>query len=402
MLSDKERGALGKDVVQMTTHASTRPARNATCVAVLLLALAASLAAPQAQAHRLRPVLATLSVGAGTSYTFELELNAEALLAGIGAQHEDTDLAPQAERYRELRALDPTALASRLRNAGSGLLGATAVRFDASQSRPVLKQVSVPGDVDPAQQRLTTLTLRAAVPPGASSVRVRLDERFGAYALRVLPASGPAPPTQYLKAGEESLTVALGPDAPAPARWQVAWQYLQLGFLHIVPAGPDHVLFVLGIFLLSVRLRPLVWQVTAFTVAHSVTLALAMYGVVSLPSAVVEPLIAASIVYVAVENLLTSNLSRWRIYVVFAFGLLHGLGFAGVLAELGVPPGEQPTALVAFNVGVELGQLAVIAAAFLAVGIWFRHRRWYRAAVVVPGSAAIALVGAWWTVARVI
>ena len=104
---------------------------------------------------------------------------------------------------------------------------------------------------------------------------------------------------------------------------------------------------------------------TAFTVAHSITLGLSIYGVVALPPRVVEPLIALSIAYVAIENLITRELHAWRIGVVFLFGLLHGLGFAGVLRELGLPRGEFLTALLSFNVGVELGQLSVIAAAAL-------------------------------------
>lgn len=186
-----------------------------------------------------------------------------------------------------------------------------------------------------------------------------------------------------------------------PTRWEVAQQYLVLGYTHILPKGLDHILFVLGLFLLSTGLAPLLWQVTAFTVAHTITLGLSIYGVVSLPSSVVEPLIALSIAYIAIENLLTRTLHPWRVLVVFLFGLLHGLGFAGVLAELGLPRTEFLTALLSFNVGVELGQLTVIGAA--AVLLWPATRRsWYRSRIVVPASMAIALVGAYWTVTRVI
>ena len=182
-------------------------------------------------------------------------------------------------------------------------------------------------------------------------------------------------------------------------RWDIVREYLRLGFLHILPKGLDHILFMLGLFLLSTRLGPLLWQVTAFTLAHSITLGLSIYGVVSLPPAIVEPLIALSIAYVAVENLVTPRLSPWRVVVVFLFGLLHGLGFAGVLRELGLPRAEFLTALLAFNVGVELGQLTVIGSAALV--LWrFIGRAWYRPGVVIPGSLAIAAVGVYWTVIR--
>ena len=190
--------------------------------------------------------------------------------------------------------------------------------------------------------------------------------------------------------------------AAAPSRLAVARQYLALGFTHILPGGLDHVLFVLGIFLFATRLKPVLIQVTAFTLAHSITLGLSIYDVVSLPSSIVEPLIALSIVYVAVENVLRPQLTPWRVAVVFAFGLLHGLGFAGVLSSLGLPRSEFLTALVSFNVGVEGGQLAVIALAFLAVGSWARRETWYRSRVVVPASLAIAAVGLYWTVQRTV
>ena len=121
-----------------------------------------------------------------------------------------------------------------------------------------------------------------------------------------------------------------------PSRIEIVRQYLWLGYTHILPKGLDHILFVLGLFLLSAQLKPLLLQVTSFTIAHSITLGLSMYGIVSLPSRIVEPLIALSIAYVAIENLVTRELKPWRIALVFMFGLLHGLGFAGVLRELGL------------------------------------------------------------------
>jgi len=105
---------------------------------------------------------------------------------------------------------------------------------------------------------------------------------------------------------------------------------------------------------------------------------------------------------VAVENVLTRELKPWRVALVFAFGLLHGMGFAGVLSELGLPRSQFATALVAFNAGVELGQLAVIGCAYALLGAWFKDRDWYRRRVVVPASAAIAAVGACWTVQRML
>ena len=126
-----------------------------------------------------------------------------------------------------------------------------------------------------------------------------------------------------------------------------------------------------------------------------------LFRSVSVSPKIVEPMIALSIVFVAVENLFTTRLNAWRPFVVFGFGLLHGLGFAEVLQELGLPRNQYVTGLVGFNIGVELGQLAVIALAFYACAFWFRHQPWYRARIVWPASAAIALTGLFWTIERI-
>ncbi|MEL6339159.1 MAG: HupE/UreJ family protein [Myxococcota bacterium] len=181
---------------------------------------------------------------------------------------------------------------------------------------------------------------------------------------------------------------------------EVMWRYLTLGFVHIIPRGLDHILFVLGLFLFSTDLRSLLWQISAFTLAHSVTLGLSIAGIWQIPAEIVEPIIAASIVYVAVENIFTTKLNPRRPALVFVFGLLHGMGFAGVLGEIGMPSDAFFTALLAFNVGVELGQLAVIAIAF-ALLFSVRSHSSYRRWVVIPASIGIASVGVYWTLERV-
>ena len=175
--------------------------------------------------------------------------------------------------------------------------------------------------------------------------------------------------------------------------------YLQLGYTHILPKGLDHILFVLALFFASTRLKPLIWQVSAFTLAHTLTLALATLGLVSLPASIVEPIIALSIAFVAIENLVFKDMTRWRPAIVFGFGLFHGLGFAGVLSELGLPQGQLVPALLSFNVGVELGQLTIVLGCWLALH-WFREAAWYPWLVRIV-SEAIAAMALWWTFERV-
>lgn len=182
--------------------------------------------------------------------------------------------------------------------------------------------------------------------------------------------------------------------------WQTAGLYLKLGFEHIVPRGLDHILFVLALFLASTRLKPLLIQVSVFTLAHTLTLGLAAAGWVHGPGALVEPLIAVSIAFVAVENLVAKEMTPWRPVVVFGFGLFHGLGFAGVLLDLGLPDDQFLAALIGFNVGVEIGQLTVILAAWTLLHRYYAAPG-YRPRFVLPASALIALTGGWWAVQRV-
>lgn len=201
-------------------------------------------------------------------------------------------------------------------------------------------------------------------------------------------------------AGGGSASASASPILITPFQLTAA-TYLILGFEHILPLGLDHILFILGLFLLSRELKPLILQVSAFTVAHTLTLGLTIYGVITPDAHIVEPLIALSICYIAVENILTTQLKPWRTLVIFGFGLLHGMGFAGVLGELGIPQEAFLNALVSFNIGVEIGQLFVIGVAFLFLRFFYSFS-WYRPFVVEPTSLAIAAIGAFWTVERVL
>ncbi len=181
----------------------------------------------------------------------------------------------------------------------------------------------------------------------------------------------------------------------------VIWFYLKLGFRHIIPEGFDHILFVIGLCLLGNNLKAILWQATAFTVAHSLTLALSMKSVIVAPGEIVEPIIALSILFVAVENILISGLKPWRIILVFIFGLIHGLGFASSLNEIGLPRNKFLTSILSFNVGVELGQIAVILGVYLLLVIPFGKKQTYRKWVVYPLSALIAVIACYWTIERV-
>ena len=295
--------------------------------------------------------------------------------------------------------LDPNGFKTLLQSLEPTFRQRVKIAFDGAEVRPAIAY-SIEPPVDATSATAAILHLTGEIPADARNFTWTFGWTFASYAVTIRRAAADNPATQWLEGGQSSAPFALASPAKPVSRPATALLYLKLGFTHIVPLGLDHMLFVLGIYLLSGRARSVLLQVSAFTVAHSITLGLSMYGLVNVPPRIVEPMIAISIAYVAIENIFLSELKSWRVALVFAFGLLHGMGFAGALKELGLPRSEFVTALLTFNLGVEAGQLAVIGTAFLLVGCYCSKRAWYRSRIVVPASATIACTAVYWTVQR--
>ena len=265
--------------------------------------------------------------------------------------------------------------------------------------------------------------VRAQVPAGATGISFQFPEIMSDILL-VITQPGSEPFTMPLSAGETSpeigVTLEAGPSVsggapsdgaqpsgahPRPganpmSALGVAWRFVKLGFTHIIPRGLDHCLFVLGLFLLKPRFKTVLAQISMFTVAHTITLTLTSLNIIGLPSSVVEPAIALSIAFIGVENLCTTEVHRWRLAVAFLFGLVHGMGVATAFNDAGFPPGQLVASLASFTVGVEAGHVAMLAAAFAALG-WMRDKPWYRQRVAIPLSLGIAGVALFWIVQRI-
>ena len=296
---------------------------------------------------------------------FEVRANVESFIAGIDlTETADTNESPQAATYDELRALEPEALAEQFRAFWPQMVDGLTITANGQALTPVLSGIAVDPVGNVELVRNSTISFSAELPAGATNAQFAWDSSFGVIVLRQQDV--PNPYDGYLEGGAASDLIALGGGGQATG-WETFVDYIPVGFDHIVPKGLDHILFVLALFFLAARFRPLLVQVSLFTLAHTITLALAALNIINLPGSIVEPLIAASIVFVAVENIWAKGISRWRPYIIFGFGLLHGMGFASVLAEFGLPEGTFIAALIGFNVGVEVGQLFVIAIMFLCV-----------------------------------
>ena len=350
------------------------------------------------QAHELRPAVAKVEVSE-TELKIELLVAIETLLAGIDlTEILDTDEAPEAAIYDTLRGLDDDALAENVWAEWPQLStefimeGAEALR---------LVNVEVIPEPDMELTRDTKLFMVTKLSEGSAPVRFGWTAKNGGLVVRH--GEGDDAYAGFLEGGELSLPLPRS-GAVEESGTAVFWRFVIEGFEHIIPKGLDHILFVFGLFLFSLSWRPLLSQITAFTLAHTVTLGLTTLSIVKIPAAqiwLVEALIAVSITYVAIENIWRPKLGWWRVVVVFGFGLLHGIGFASVLGDLGLAQGQFVLSLIAFNIGVEGGQLAVIAIGFITLALPFGKSHSYRSYVVIPGSIAIALVGSWWAFERI-
>lgn len=352
-----------------------------------------------AAAHEVQPAIADLTI---TGERLELQIAAtlEPMIAGVDLDGLlNTNASDRADESDALRALSPQELDLQVRRWFPRFAANLRIFSGNERVTPALMAVDIPPVGDVTTPRMSRLFLRAELPDGAAPITIGWAPEYGGLVLRQQGGDSEEAYTAFLRGGEESAPVSRT-EVARQSGARVFWDYIGAGYEHIVPLGVDHILFVLGLFFLSLHMRPLLWQVSAFTVAHTITLALGMLGYVSVPANIVEPLIAASIAYVGIENVVMKGMSPWRPVVVFGFGLLHGMGFASVLGDFGLSPLNFVAGLIGFNVGVEIGQLSVILTAFLLVGLPFGKKPWYRRFIATPASLAIAAMGIFWVLER--
>ncbi len=296
------------------------------------------------------------------------------------------------------RVLDPDALRQRADRLGALVRDRLQITID---GRPLVIDADAWSDAEPLPER-QSVSLRTRVDldsaPGVIDVEAQLFPYDPAHQTFV----------NFYDDGELTSQAILGGDqtqfeyfvGSRQGTLAVIRKFVPQGTYHIL-IGPDHLLFLVGLLLLGGPVRRLLWVVTGFTVAHSITLALAVLGVVTPPGRVVEPIIALSIVYVGADNLLVKSGRDMRVWIALVFRLIHGFGFANVLREMGLPRGALGWSLLSFNVGVEIGQVAVavvVAAALMALR---RHSAVAGRRVAFAGSIVVMGAGTFWFVQRV-
>jgi hypothetical protein len=385
----------------------------------ILLSLCAAFVVSTAQAHTAMPTLVLVSFEEQRPGTVDVKIDVDlTLLLGSPERYYKLATYPQDEQLEEVRRLLPQLLEALQLRIGAAPLALSLQAFSAARATRA-------EFLDSSTSKLSTFKFAGTLPPVPGPLKlivpIGADVTYPiAYTVQIPAAhlsvtrwldggmhmsepfqlAGKVPAGKLPPPAENSRVAAsFSPDSMP--WWKRLALYVRLGLQHIIPEGTDHILFVLGLFFLGISWAKLLSQTTVFTVAHATTLFLSTYGVLTLPAKYVEPAIAISIAVIALENVFRPKLGPGRLAIVFGFGLVHGLGFASSLSEIPFPEHDFLIALLGFNLGVDFGQLLVIAAAFLAVG-WFRNKPWFRRRIAIPCSLAIAATGICWAIGRVI
>lgn len=350
------------------------------------------------KAHELSPSILDITVSPKT-VQLKIRFSVEAMLAGLNLSEEnDTNLSENAAKYDELRNLKPEQIKGRFYDRWPILMKDIMLNQSGREVTLDFQELSVPEVGNIELTRISHLYLEGEL-ENSEPIVFSWSSKFGPIVVRQLGVENGL--TQFLSNGDVSDPI-FNFGSSDDGKFATFFDYIGVGFDHIIPKGWDHIVFVLGLFFFSSKLKPLIWQISAFTFAHTVTLALGSLGYIRIVPEIVEPLIALSILYISIENIFIKKFTTWRPIVIFAFGMLHGLGFASVLGEFGLPAGFFVPALIGFNVGVELGQLSVVLIAFISLGYWLNKKSFYEKTVALPISAIIGLIGAFWFIERVI
>jgi hypothetical protein len=352
--------------------------------------------------HEIKPAIVDLIIADGQA-SIDFKINAEQILSRVDAsQYQDTNDAPQAELYDQFREKNEEELKQDIQQ-NWNLFQDQIIINGLEGSSLSLVDLMIDQDVNPEYPRDTNLKTEA--PLNQNEITIQFATELGPVVIRQFEDISKENMifSTYLQPGE--ISAELSPLSQATMS-QTIIEYIILGMEHIVPKGLDHILFIFGVFFFAVKLKPLLWQVTMFTLAHSLTLILASLKLVFIPASIIEPLIALSIGYVAFENIFQrqskfhSRSNTIRYAVIFFFGLIHGLGFAFVLEDIGLPTGQLILSLLSFNIGVEIAQIGLVVLAYLLM-FYPSKQLWYRKAIQIPCSLVIGLIGIYWFFERV-
>ena len=356
------------------------------------------------KSHEIKPSIADFSINE-SSLTFEIRLNAELILSGIDASDiQNTDNSNLSYKYDDLRKLPDNDLKDNIMSNWNNISQNIYIKLDGDVQELNLLSIEIINQRNYEVTRDTIINFHIPLDKKNTSFSFSMSKKFGSIILREqnLNKNVDQLYTNYLNSGDASDLINLN-HTVALTKINSFIKYLFLGIEHIIPKGLDHMLFIIGLFLFSNLIRPLLLQVTMFTIAHTITLVIASLSLINVNASIIEPLIALSIVYIGVENIFKkySN-TKIRYYVIFLFGLLHGLGFALVLKDVGLDYSNLLINLVSFNIGVEIAQIFILFLLYLTIGLFFSKKKYYKIIFQIPLSLFISLIAIYWFVERII
>lgn len=356
------------------------------------------------KSHEIKPSIADFSINE-SSLTFEIRLNAELILSGIDASDiQNTDNSNLSYKYDDLRKLPDNDLKENIMSNWDNISQNIYIKLDGDVQKLNLLSIEIINQRNYEVTRDTIINFHIPLDKKNTSFSFSMSKKFGSIILREqnLNKNVDQLYTNYLNSGDASDLINLN-HTVALTKINSFIKYLFLGIEHIIPKGLDHMLFIIGLFLFSNLIRPLLLQVSMFTIAHTITLVIASLSLINVNASIVEPLIALSIVYIGVENIFKkySN-TKIRYYVIFLFGLLHGLGFALVLKDVGLDYSNLLINLVSFNIGVEIAQIFILFLLYLTIGLFFSKKKYYKLIFQIPLSLFISLIAIYWFVERII
>ena len=353
--------------------------------------------------HEIRPSIADYKIEENILY-FDIRLNAELILSGINASNiTDTNSSPLSATYDDLRSLTRENLKILLIESWDDIQSKINLNINEVSTKFELVDINIEANRDFEISRDSILYLKYELDEDDEFLTFKWSEKYGPIIIREINELKKEDDlyTEYLQAGLQTDKIFIKSEN-TQSIFKSIINYFILGIQHIIPKGLDHILFIVGLFFFSVTLRPLLIQVTMFTIAHSITLIFVSVSYINVNPLIVEPIIALSIAYVGIENIFKQYVKEYlRYIIIFFFGLLHGLGFALVLSDIGYQSSKLILNLISFNLGIEAAQIFIILSLYVLLGIKFSNKKYYRYIFQVPVSLCIALIGIYWFFDRI-
>ncbi len=353
--------------------------------------------------HEIKPSIADFTYDE-KYLNFKIRLNAELILSNIDASTvSNTDSSSLREIYDKFRILSKKDLEGMFQNSWSEISSNINIKINNESKIITLIKTEVEDIKNFEISRDTHVYLRVLLDKNSEQFTFRWVKNYGPIILRENNNNKVEDElvTEYLQSGIESSQFSFKENNFSKTFNSFA-KFFVLGIQHIIPKGLDHILFIFGLFLFSSSLKKLISQITIFTIAHSITLIFVSLSLMRINPQIVEPIIALSIVYIGLENIFKKHIKEYLRYVVILFfGLLHGLGFALVLSDIGYKSSDLFVNLISFNLGIEVAQISIVLALYLLIALNFAKNKNYRIFFQVPSSILISSVGLYWFFERI-